>query len=555
MLLYDGNGNIEETIMHRKFSVVAGIALIGALGMSAAPLVAPPKAKRKRPLQYKKPTRELITLAVGGQAAKAVKRCEAFLKANPKDTEHRFGLAVAYASLKQVDKAAEAMKLAVEAGVPFERFLAGPRDLLAPLVASDAFKEYAAKRRIVLIHGPMLGSVTHNSARFWVRTVAEVPVQVQVTAKRPTRWIKSNAVTAKKDSDYTAVLEIGGLKPNTGYVYRLTVGGALVVPFENMGFTTFPKRSGGCVFKIAFGGGAGYTPWKERMWSTIDKRRPLAMLLLGDNVYIDTPEVPQTQRYCYYRRQSRPEFRGLTGRMPVFAIYDDHDFGTNDCVPGPDIDEPAWKRPVWKVFTENWVNPYYGGGEKQPGCWFDFSIGDVDFIMVDGRYYRNKPKRGKASSMLGPVQKKWLLGKLKAAKGTFKVLAGPVPWTFDAKGTSGDTWNGFREERDEIFAFLAANRIDGVVLLSADRHRSDVWKIDRPRGYPLYEFESSRLTNVHVHRPMKGSLFSYNKKCSYGQLTFDTTKSDPTVTYRIFSIDDELIHTFEVKKSRISHKP
>jgi len=501
----------------------------------------------------------MITLTVRGQASKAVKRCRAFLKANPKDAEHHFLLAVAQANLKQIDKAAAAMKQALDAGVSFERFLAGPRDLLAPLVASDVFRQYAAERKVALIHGPMLGAVTHDSARFWVRTVAEAPVQVQAAsngdlqAKQPTRWVKSKTVTTRKADDYTAVLEVTGLKPSTGYVYRLTVGGKPVVPFENMGFTTFPKPSAGCTFKIAFGGGAGFTPWKERMWTTIDRRRPLAMLLLGDNVYIDTPTIPQTQRYSYYRRQSRSEFRRLTGKTPVFAIYDDHDFGTNDCIPGPDIDKPAWKRRVWKVFTENWANPYYGGGAKQPGCWFDFTIGDVDFFMIDGRYYRSKPKQGKASSMLGTVQKKWLLSRLKASKATFKVLAGPVPWTFYAKGDSGDTWNGFREERDEIFAFLAANRIDGVILLSADRHRSDVWKIDRPKAYPLYEFESSRLTNVHVHRPMKGSLFSYNKKCSYGQLTFDTTKPDPTVTYRIFSIDDELIHTFEVKRSQLVH--
>jgi len=544
------------------------IILIAAVTVTGLPGARPARPKRKRPakskrkIQYKKPTREMITLVANGQADQAVKRCTAFLADNPKDTEYRFLLAVAYANLKQIDKAAEAMSKAVEVGVPFERFIAGPRDLLSPLTSSEAFKKYAAARKTappVVLHGPMLGSMTDTSVSIWVRTAAAASVTAaaatghDIQAKQPTKWTKSAPAKTTKADDYTAVIEITGLKPGTEYVYALTVDGKSVDPLEQMEFRTFPARGKSAKFSIAFGGGAGYTPWNEHMWTTIDKRRPLAMLLLGDNVYIDMPTVHQTQRYCYYRRQSRPEFRALVARTPVFAIYDDHDFGTNDCIPGPDIDTPQWKRPVWKLFTENWANPYYGGGAKQPGCWFDFQIADVDFIMLDGRCYRTKPKLGAKSSMLGPAQKKWLYEKLKNAKGTFKVICSPVPWTFKAKGKSGDTWNGFQEERNEIFAFLAAEKIDGVILLSADRHRSDVWKLTRPDGYALYEFESSRLTNIHVHAPQRGSLFSYNKKNSYGQLTFDTTKSEATVTYRIFSIDDELIHTFSVKKSEIKH--
>ena len=66
------------------------------------------------------------------------------------------------------------------------------------------------------------------------------------------------------------------------------------------------------------------------MWTTIDKRNVSALLLLGDNVYIDDPEHQLTQRYCYYRRQSRPEWKQLVGSTSVYSIYDDHDFGTND---------------------------------------------------------------------------------------------------------------------------------------------------------------------------------------------------------------------------------
>jgi alkaline phosphatase D len=93
-----------------------------------------------------------------------------------------------------------------------------------------------------------------------------------------------------------------------------------------------------------------------------------------------------------------------------------------------------------------------------------------------------------------------------------------------------------------------------VILISADRHRSDIWKIDRPNGYPLYEFESSKLTNIHTHKVMPGSLFGYNKKCSFGLLQFDTTIPDPQVTYKIINIDNEVIYTFSLKRSQLTHK-
>ena len=110
-------------------------------------------------------------------------------------------------------------------------------------------------------------------------------------------------------------------------------------------------------------------------------------------------QSPEMQHYCYYRRQSRPEFRKLTASTPVYTIWDDHDFGVNDCAYGPAIDSPAWKRPVWKVFSNNWVNPGYGT-EKVPGCYYDFQLGDIHFIMLDGRFYRDKQNKKKKDPLL-----------------------------------------------------------------------------------------------------------------------------------------------------------
>jgi alkaline phosphatase D len=505
--------------------------------------------------QYKKLPRESIARIVDGQPDKAIGAHEDYLKEHPDDLESLYVLAVAYTHKGQIAKALSCVNMAIKGGLPFERFQAGPRDLLEPLTASAQFQTLAKKHGKSLLHGPLL-SVTDTQVRCWVRTAQETAVTVRVWEAQASVADSQNAEKTKTGKteagrDFTTVLTVEGLAPETRYAYE--------VAGRKGHFQTLPRRGAPATFTIGFGGGAGFTPQYERMWNTIRSRDLTAFLFLGDNVYIDNPTRQAVQKYCYYRRQSRPEFRQFAAGTPIYAIWDDHDFTVNDGWGGPDIHEPAWKIPVWHTFQHNWANPYYGGGENQPGCWFDFAIADVDFFMLDGRYYREKGRRQKVKvenpSMLGRAQKRWLFDKLTASKATFKVLASPVPWAPGAKpGQAGmDTWEGFHEERDEIFAFLAHHKIEGVLLISADRHRSDAWKIERPQGYPLYEFESSRLTNIHTHPIMPGSLFGYNKTCSFGHLTFDTTKTDPTVTYRVITIDNEVVHTLTLSRSQLTH--
>ena len=166
--------------------------------------------------------------------------------------------------------------------------------------------------------------------------------------------------------------------------------------------------------------------------------------------------------------------------------------------------------------------------------------------------------------MLGPVQKKWLLDKLMASRATFKIIAASVPWAFEAKtGTQRssnlgrrpgfqDTWQGFGQEREDIFSTIEKHRIEGVFLISADRHRSDAWKIERENGYTFYEATSSHLTKKSTHPAMPGALFTSLGRPAYGLLTIDTTLNDPEIRYEVVKIDDTVDGTLVVKKSQLS---
>ncbi len=529
--------------------VAPALACVGVLLSLRGLCAAPPK-------QYKVRHRGVISRIAAGKVAAALADLEKLRRAAPDDPETHFCYAAAYASTGQIDEAMAHVKKALGAGLEFGRFQAGPRELLAPLMQSDAFARLAAEHS-PLIHGPMLGDVTDSGARFWLRTAGAAKVRVElmeiVYGGEPKK-IKSPTVRTIAENDFTAVITVKGLEPNSYYAYDVVGGliGADERAFSESlrGFRTFPPAGTGGWFSVVFGGGAGYTPKHERMWSTIAGRDPLALLMLGDNVYIDSPREPVRQRYCYYRRQSRPEWRRLVAATPVYAIWDDHDFATDDSSGGPKVDSPPWKPKVWEVFRRNWVNPSYGGGEKRPGCWFKFAIGDVEFFMLDCRYYRDR--KANPPDMLGDVQEAWLTEQLKASDATFKVIASSVPMAGGAKPGwhHWDTWDGFVKQRERIFSFIEENGISGVFIISADRHRSDAWRIDRA-GYDLYEFSSSRLTNVHTHPVMGGALFGYNEKCSFGLLKFDTTADDPTVTYSIINIDGKKIRDLTLKLSQL----
>ena len=552
--------------------------------------------ERSADLYYKRRGQRQLLEILDGNPARAIELADARLADDPADAESHFIRAVALTQLDRIDEAEAAMQAALDAGMPFGRFLAGPRELLAPLAATATFALHAASPQNAIVHGPMLGAVTDTSARVWIRTAEATTFEVIATANDE-HHTASGVTTA--DRDFTGIATLEGLSPDTAYSYqvRLTApseprvkpqpgqssepsGSSQRSPLGQSSASSQPSQSSGTsqssqspplqppaspshtlrtapspgtpgTFTIAFGGCAGYTPQNERMWDTIAGHAPHAFLILGDNVYIDLPEQPGPfHDYTYYQRQSRPEFRRLVSATPLYAIWDDHDAAVDDIWLGPYVDRPAWKQPMVDLFRRNWNNPAYGS-ESHPGVWFGFSLGDVDFFLLDGRAYRTNPFDDDPT-MLGPEQKAWLLESLGASEATFKVIASPVAWADGAKPGSRDTWSGYPEEREEIFRFIEENDVTGVVLLSSDRHRSEAWAIERESGYAFHDLLSGQLTNIHTHPVEPGALFSYNLKDSFGLLTFETAREEPRVTYEIYSIDDELIETLVIRHADLA---
>ena len=484
---------------------------------------------------------------VEGRTDEAIASSREWLDRDPGDGESRFNLVLALAGRGEMAEAEKEMNTLLDLGFPPERFLARPREFTRALHPLTSFERRVARRTHGLVHGPMLGAVTPRSVRLWVRTEEEGDFEVRIARG----WdllhpVASARGETRSADDYTGVVEIAGLEPGTEYAYRLFIGGREVPRGSEWRFSTPPTEEAAARVRIAFGSCSQYMPVNERVWDTIRLRRPDAFLTLGDNVYIDLAgEVNGLHRYTYYCRQSRPEWRRLAASTPIYAIWDDHDCAIDDVFMGPYVDKPAWKLGHFRVFRQNWNNPAYGAEPGRPGTWFRFRLGPVEVFMLDGRFYRENWRRPGAS-MLGPVQKAWLLQALRASTAPFKILASPVAWADDAKtavagGDAYDTWHGHRAEREEIFGLISSQAINGVLLISGDRHRSDVRVISRPGLYPLYELESGRLTNANFHEPHGTTLFSYTASQTFALLTFDARERAPVASLEIVNIDGETV--------------
>ena len=312
---------------------------------------------------------------------------------------------------------------------------------------------------------PMLGHVGPNEARVWVKATGAAKVAVRVSERADFSEARDIAgPEIKEASAFTGVVVISELKAATHYFYTVLLDGqpALARPWPS--FTTAPEDGARGKMRFAFGSCVGKEPWLDAAtWADLDARTSVdLMLLLGDNHYANTTD-PAKQRAAFIAHRSNAAFRALFQRTPLYGIWDDHDFGVNDS----DGTQPG-KEDALRTFNEFFANP--GAGEADnPGVYFRFTRGDVDFFLLDDRYHRSPDKAPDdgTKTQLGAQQLAWLKRELLASKATLKVIGAGGEWQSDS---SEDSWKSYAREETDLFDFLAEHEIKNVLLLSGDRH-------------------------------------------------------------------------------------
>jgi len=331
------------------------------------------------------------------------------------------------------------------------------------------------------------------------------------------------------DTDNTTVARFESLLPATKYTYEITAGGTPVrASFRTFG-TALKQRTVRLVY------GYGYSPGNrmknDSVFTHMARRKGDFVLFIGDFPYTAEGKLAQVRAQNRVIRENEG-FTPLTCGTPTCAVWDDHDFGPNDC----DGTQPNAQEAL-QAFKEYWANPSYGAVDN-PGIYSSFVIGDVEVFLLDGRYHSRQSKD--APTMLGSRQFSWLCDGLRQSTARYKLLASGTPFA----RVKNDCWGGrfYMAERERLFKFISESRIAGVIAISGDIHRCDVHRFPLGGGLFFYDFTAGALARVHRFPPKEKwpdeMLYSYgnSERNMFGEIDFHPASDAGTaITFRSFS--------------------
>ena len=384
--------------------------------------------------------------------------------------------------------------------------------------------------------GPLVGAIEPNQVNLWMFAPAESKCNYSYHAdssnsphqQRGEMTALPNPLAENQGRPFKTTLE--GLSPDTLYHYDVSVDGKSD-PAWSGSFKTAPEAGKPSAFRLAVTSCMKIGK-PQASWFLLLAQQPDFHITLGDTQYADTTDpTEQIKHHVAYRCQ--PEFATVLRNIPTYSIWDDHDYGPNNS-----DGSAAGKKGSLANWKQVWANPELGTPET-PGAFYKFSHGDVDFFMVDGRYYRSPPAAPDEDQkrMLGDEQFAWLLDGLKSSKARFKVIVSGST----LHHSRVDGWRIYTFSRHRLFDAIKEQRISGVMYMSGDIHQSLVWEhheSDRV-GYPMVEVISSGVAN--------------SRNLSFATVDFDTTRPDPTVQVRIVFGDGTVRSDKVWKLSQLTH--
>lgn len=273
----------------------------------------------------------------------------------------------------------------------------------------------------------------------------------------------------------------------------------------------FASPSSAGPFTIAFGSCLRQEE-AQPVWRSLLALAPDALVLGGDNVYTDNGSYarrPEPARIgtAYAELAANPDWSALRARIPVYATWDDHDYGRNDG--GADY---PWKTESKAFFMDFFKVPLDSPLRSREGIhdahWLQHQGHRIQLILLDTRSFRSPlvparpslacprvrwgPNEAPDATMLGATQWRWLEERL-AEPADMHVLVSSIQVIPEEH--CYEKWANFPRERERLLALLARTRAPSVIL-SGDRHLGEISRIALPgHTQPLLELTSSGLNS------------------------------------------------------------
>lgn len=283
--------------------------------------------------------------------------------------------------------------------------------------------------------------------------------------------------------------------------------------------------------------------WSFNIFNTMADRPSDFMIWTGDHVYMLKPwqwRSEESMRTAYLHQRKTPQLRKYMASRPQLAIWDDHDYGPNNS--GAEFKN---KDTALKVFREMWPQQ---AAASDKGVYFSFFHKEVQFFMLDGRYFKIPEKQ-----LLGEEQFQWLCKELKASTAPFKIICIGVQVLSDAPY---ENFRSYPSEFDRFMKYIDENKIEGILFMSGDVHFAEVSKIERKNAYPLYDFTFSPLTSFATNIFAKNSHRlgdTKRDKNNFGEVSFSGDASNRKCTITCFGREGKKFWNYQIDANDLTY--
>jgi alkaline phosphatase D len=292
------------------------------------------------------------------------------------------------------------------------------------------------------------------------------------------------------------------------------------------------------------------------LWTEVNANNPNLWIWLGDIIYADTSDMRALAAH-YKRLKTNPEYKKMRSKAQVIGVYDDHDYGINDgCRDYP------YKKGAKKCLMDFLDVPMKSPLRKREGAYSSYTFGKgtqrIKIIVMDTRYFRDpltpdptKQRRyipNTEGQMLGEAQWKWLENELRNSTANLNILCSSVQVIADEH--PHEKWGNFPNQRKRLLQLIAQAKPKNLLILSGDRHMTEVSKMDlQGLPYPLYDFTSSGMTHIRsgTSEPNKFRVGDMIVKKNFGVLKIYWVNDRPVVTMQSRGPKNELYQEITVK--------
>ncbi len=304
---------------------------------------------------------------------------------------------------------------------------------------------------------------------------------------------------------------------------------AWAIPLSPHGACAQTTNQSTNVVRILFGS-CNRPELAQPLWVPILNLKPFAWIWLGDIVYADTEDVARI-RALYTSQRAQAGYAKLAASAFVMGTWDDHDYGVNDG--GSEFPSKAGSQEALLDFLGE---PAGSSRRQRKGVfatqWLAAGEHVIRLTVLDTRFHRDPP--GPDGDVLGEEQWNLLAAALADTRPVLHVIGTSIQAV--AEEHRFEKWANFPKARARLLELIGASRARGVVLISGDRHRAELSRLEGPPlAYPLYDLTSSGMTHAgggDPEEPNKHRVGQAFMDLNFGEIELGMSAKEPRVTLR-----------------------